>query len=292
MNSQFEAPPPSDVVLSESDFREIAQIAHAKYGLDLPLSKKALVYSRLSKRIRVLELDNFAAYCALLQGTNGQTEHAHFLSALTTNVTHFFREAHHFTFLREKLMPDLIKKAQSGQSVRLWSSACSSGQEAYCIAAVVLTACPEAADLDIRVLATDVDPKIVAQARMGTYPKEQVSAVPPHYINQLADPERLSGGSISMRAELRKIISFAELNLIGDWPMKKKFDVIFCRNVAIYFAPKTQHKLWVRLHEQLTPGGHLMIGHSERIRGPAKDKLQNVDITTYQSRTGNMPFPD
>ena len=157
------------------------------------------------------------------------------------------------------------------------------------MAAVVVAACPEAASLDIKILATDVDPKIVAQAKRGSYPKDQLSTVPTQYKTLLAGPTPQPGDTLSINAKLREIISFAELNLIGDWPMRRNFDVIFCRNVAIYFDPQTQQNLWLRFHDLLTPGGHLMIGHSERISGPAKTKLHNVDVTTYQKPARSTP---
>lgn len=152
---------------TDHDFQMIADLAHKRYGLHLQVSKKPLVYSRLTKRLRALGLPDFESYCALLSNSRGDSEQSHLLWALTTNVTHFFRERHHFTYLRESILPDLVAKARQGTPVRIWSSACSAGQEAYSIAAMVRDACADAARFDIKVLATDVDPQMIAKARAG-----------------------------------------------------------------------------------------------------------------------------
>ncbi len=277
---------------SDKDFQRIADIANARYGLFLQPSKKALVYSRLAKRLRALTLPSFEAYCALLDRPEGEDEQSHLLSALTTNVTHFFREMHHFDYLKTKIAPDLIKRAKAGEEIRLWSSACSAGQEAYCLAAVLLAAAPDAARHNIKVLATDIDGKVVAQARAGRYPADQLNAIPADWRKVLLAPTR-RGDDLEISAELRKLVTFGELNLIGQWPMKRKFDVIFCRNAAIYFDKTTQARLWKRFAEVLRPGGHLMIGHSERLSGPAEAQFRSTGITTYQKLAdGPDPAPN
>ncbi len=275
-------PKNGEYVFSDGDFRMIADLANARYGLYLQSSKKALVYSRLARRLRALNLPSFAAYCDLLNRPDGDEEQAHLLSALTTNVTHFFREQHHFDFLRTELLPDLVARAKSGGAVRLWSSACSAGQEAYCIAAMVLDACPEAAQLDIRILATDVDSQIIEKAKAGAYPSDQLDAIPNSYKKKMIDPQRTTKTHFSMHDQLRRLISFGQLNLVADWPMRRPFDVVFCRNAAIYFDKETQSRLWTRFANNLCPDGHLMIGHSERLCGPAESRFTSVGITTYQ----------
>ncbi|SFR43903.1 chemotaxis protein methyltransferase CheR [Yoonia tamlensis] len=282
----------AEFTFSESDFSRIAKLAREKYGLDLQPSKKALVYSRLAKRLRFLKLTAFSDYCDLLTQARGQEENPHFLSALTTNVTHFFREAHHFTYLEKVVMPKLVAKARAGQPVRLWSSACSSGQEAYCMATVVDAACPDFASLDIKILATDIDPAVVAQAKAGKYPDTQISAIPQKYRKTMIGAGAEPDATIVIHPKIKSLISFAELNLIGDWPMRKAFDVIFCRNTAIYFDPETQHRLWARFHDLLAPDGYLMIGHSERLGGEAAKHFRNVDITTYQKCQEHSAFLD
>ncbi len=271
-----------DFVFSDRDFSMISELANARYGLFLQPSKKALVHSRLAKRLRALKLHSFQEYCKLLEQSEGHSEQTHLLSALTTNVTHFFREVHHFAYLKQIIAPVLLAKAKGGHPVRIWSAACSTGQEAYSIAATLLAADPEFRRLDIKILATDIDPHVIETARNGLYPSEQIAAIPEDWRRSLAKGTTVQNGQTAMDETLKSIISFGELNLIADWPMKRKFDVIFCRNAAIYFDKTTQARLWQRFAGALTDDGHLMIGHSERLSGPAEAAFKSVDITTYQ----------
>jgi len=275
-----------EFAFTERDFRMIADLARAKFGLDLQPSKKPLVYSRLAKRLRALCLPDFEAYCLMLNEPSGDDEKKYLLSALTTNVTHFFRESHHFQYLKEMIAPGLCAAAQTGRKVRLWSAACSAGQEAYSIAAALCAVNPEVGKLDIRILATDIDPQMIAKARAGRYSKDQIDAIPQEYRETMLGSGHSQDG-IHMSSKLRDMISFAELNLIEDWPMKRSFDVVFCRNAAIYFDKPTQSKLWQDFGRILQPGGHLMIGHSERLSGPATVTFKSVGITTYQKHPTN-----
>jgi chemotaxis protein methyltransferase CheR len=249
-----------EFVFTEGDFRQIAAMVHGDAGIALPDAKATLVYSRLAKRLRALGLGSF--------------------KALTTNVTRFFREPHHFDHLRQKLLPPLIERARAGGRVRLWSAACSSGQEAYSMAMTVLAAMPDAPQLDVRILATDIDPNVVAEAREGAYAESLLVGVPDDYRRRWV---RDAGpGRAQMADELRGLISFNELNLIGDWPMRGSFQAIFCRNVAIYFDDPTQHRLWSRFAPLMPVGGVLYIGHSERVAGPAAACFEPAGITTYR----------
>jgi chemotaxis protein methyltransferase CheR len=266
---------------TDHDFRKIAELAHRRYGLHLQASKKPLVYSRLTKRLRALALPDFESYCALLSDPRELDEQSHLLSALTTNVTHFFRERHHFTFMKDTVLPDLVAKARKGNAVRIWSSACSAGQEAYSIAATVREACPEAAELDIKVLATDVDPQMISKARKGQYDPDQADAIPAGFKKLMID-DIGPGVGFRIKQDLMSLVTFGELNLIADWPMRRRFDVIFCRNATIYFDKDTQTTLWQRFDDVLHDGGHLMIGHSERLTGRAQTDFRSVAITTYQ----------
>lgn len=280
-SSLADTPATRDIPFTDKDFALIAKIANDRYGLFLQPAKRALVYSRLAKRLRKLQVTSFEAYCALLERPEGQSEQKHLLSALTTNVTHFFREMHHFTYLKDTVMPGLAERARAGEGIRLWSSACSYGQEAYCMAATVIAAMPDAARYDIKVLATDIDPNVVAAARQAQYPADQLTAIPAAWRKLVVAPGQTSE-TFTIRPEVRNMVSFGELNLISQWPMKRKFDVIFCRNAAIYFDKDTQARLWSRFADLLRPGGYLLIGHSERLSGPAMTAFANVDTTTYQ----------
>lgn len=274
-------PASTEIAFSDADFAVIAQRVRADFGLNFQLAKKDMVYLRLIRRLRHLGLQNFADYFRLLDGPNGGTEYQHLRVALTTNVTHFFRENHHFETVRNSLLPRLIAKARAGARVRLWSAGCSAGQEAYSLAFTVLEVCPDADHLDIQILATDVDSAILAKARAGTYPLKELAAIADTSHAWLAQPVPTGGASFAIGEKARKLTQFGELNLMADWPFRGPFDIIFCRNVAIYFDTETQSKLWHRFAGLIREGGHLFIGHSERLSGPAAGAFTLIGTTTY-----------
>jgi chemotaxis protein methyltransferase CheR len=282
---------PGEFLLTQRDFREIATMIHADAGIHLPDSKAALVYSRLAKRLRALGLANFRDYCQLVSTSDGLDERQKMLAALTTNVTRFFREPHHFDHLEKKILPPLIEAARRGARIRFWSAACSSGQEPYSIALTLLSLMPDAGKYDIRVLATDIDPNMLAAGRKGTYTEDDLASVPVSLRSQWfvpassGEPDR-TGKIMEAAAGLRDLITFQELNLFGNWPMKGGFQVIFCRNVAIYFEEAAQEQLWSRFVPKLLSGGTLYIGHSERIAGEAAKLLESEGATIYRLRQG------
>lgn len=251
------------------NFEQIATFLRANTGIALSNAKATLVYSRLAKRVRKLGLPDFDAYCALVESAAGIGERGEMVAALTTNVTRFFREPHHFDHLRESVLPRLVRFAKEGGRVRIWSAACSSGEEPYSIALTLLDVFPEAARYDVRILATDIDPNVVAKAKAGVYHDDAVSPIPASLRDRWLRRQRDTNESLwSVKDEVRAIVTFNELNLIGDWPMRGRFDVIFCRNVVIYFEEATQAVLWNRFRNVLTADGRLYIGHSERIDVP------------------------
>ena len=273
---------------TEADFRQIAALLHADAGISLPQTKATLVYSRLAKRLRALGLASFQDYCDLVATAEGADERQRMLASLTTNVTRFFREPHHFDHLHDRMLPELISEAKAGGRVRLWSAGCSSGQEPYSAAMTLLALDPQAARHDIRILATDIDPNVIAQARAGIYPQALLAEVPADLRRRFVRASAAQPGRAQVSPELRELITFQELNLHGPWPMKGRFDVIFCRNVAIYFEEDLQVKLWARFAEVLTATGVLYIGHSERVSGPAARDLAPDGVTTYR-RSGARP---
>jgi chemotaxis protein methyltransferase CheR len=272
-----------EFAFTASDFRHIAQTLHAHAGIALTEGKAPLVYSRLAKRLRALGLRNFRDYCVLIEGVAGVDERQAMTAALTTNVTRFFREPHHFDHLRDAVMPELMERARRGDRIRLWSAACSSGPEPYSMAVTVLSVLPGAADLDVRILATDIDPNMVAEGARGVYSQEALEPVPP-MLRQRFFKKIEADGQPRFEVEdvLRRLVSFRELNLIGDWPMKGRFDVIFCRNVVIYFDDEAQEKIWRRFVPVMSPQGVLYIGHSERVAGEAASRLRSDGLTTYR----------
>jgi chemotaxis protein methyltransferase CheR len=271
-----------DFDLTDADFARIAALVRRHMGITLAESKRPLVYSRLARRLRALRLDGFPAYLDLLASPDGTTEREELISAVTTNVTAFFRESHHFDTLRDAALPALIDRARAGGRVRLWSAGCSSGEEPYSIAATLAAACPDAARLDIRILATDIDRAILARAEAGLYPDETAAALPADLARLVFPREGRGPEGQAVADPLRRLIRFRRLNLIDTWPMRGPFDVIFCRNVMIYFDRPAQEEIWQRFASLLAPGGWLMIGHSERVSGPAQAGLSVAGITTYR----------
>lgn len=275
------APPleAAEMAYTADDFRAIAAMAQADAGIHLPSSKASLVYSRLAKRLRALHLSSFRDYCALVGSHEGAAERVEMLCALTTNVTRFFRERHHFEHLERDVLPALVERARAGGKARLWSAACSTGQEAYSIALSILAVEPQAARLDIKVLATDIDPHVIAEARAGVYRESALVDVPADMRARRFPPR---GDDFEADADLRALVAFRVLNLNGPWPMRGQFDAIFCRNVAIYFDEPTQHALWARFATRMARGGWLYIGHSERVAGPAAAELAPGGVTAYR----------
>lgn len=268
--------------LSDQDFEAIAAFAQKDFALKLDLSKKSMVFRRLSPHIRDLGMAGFPEYTARL--AHDQSERLKLLSLLTTNLTHFFREKHHFDIMRKKAFPQMLEKLKIGARARIWSCACSSGEEPYSLAMEVCEAFPSAATSNLKILATDIDPEILDRAKAGMYTLEQIKGVPAHlrskYLTQKSAKEQL----FSVNPEVRKLISFGQLNLPADWPFEGEFDVIFCRNVAIYFSSETQERLWSRLIDRLPVGGILCIGHSERISPKIASRLKMLGQTAYQKQ--------
>ena len=271
-----------EFLFTEEDFRVIASTLHAAAGIALPDSKATLVYSRLAKRLRALGLESFRDYCALVTGAHGLDERQQMIVALTTNVTRFFREPHHFDHLRDQVLPPLLAKAKQGGEVRIWSAGCSNGQEAYSIALTILSLMPDAADHDVRILATDIDTKMLAEGRAGLYSDQIVEPIPAEFRSRWFQREP-DGWRVS--DPLRRLVTFNELNLIGEWPMRRRFQAIFCRNVVIYFEESTQAQVFARFLPLMSPDARLYIGHSERVCGPAAAKLETDGVTTYRLRS-------
>jgi chemotaxis protein methyltransferase CheR len=276
-----------EFLFTEEDFARIAKMLHDDAGIYLPEVKATLVYSRLAKRLRALGLQSFRDYCAILTEDGGGGERQQMLAALTTNVTRFFREPHHFEHLKARVLPPLLDHARKGGRVRLWSAACSTGPEPYSMALTVLSLMPEAAQHDVRILATDIDPNVVAEGRRGVYRADAVGPIPndlrARWMQRISQDGELAW---SAGEEMRKLVAFRELNLIGAWPMKGPFDVIFCRNVVIYFEEETQARVWSRFRPLLTREGRLYIGHSERVNGAAASAFVSDGLTTYRLADG------
>ena len=276
---------PGEYAFTTRDFDRIAAMLRADAGIALTDGKAALVYSRLAKRLRNLGLSDFTSYCALLEGDPTGAERREMLASLTTNVTRFLREPHHFEQIGRDVLPPLIEAARGGGRVRLWSAGCSTGEEAYTLALSVLEAMPDAAGHDLRILATDIDPVVLATAREATYPEAALAPVAPQLRARFFEPA--GPGLLRAGAALRDLVAFREMNLnASSWPMRQRYAAILCRNVAIYFDEPTQTRLWARFAEVAAPGAWLFIGHSERIAGPAASRWRSAGLTSYRLNGG------
>ncbi|WP_407493470.1 CheR family methyltransferase [Pseudooceanicola sp. MF1-13] len=266
--------------IGDAAFAKISALAKEEAGLILPTSKVTMVQSRLRTRLAATGLTTYEAYAKFVSSPEGAAERRMMISSLTTNVSHFFRENHHFEILRNAVIPRLLARAKSGQPVRIWSAGCSSGQEPYSIAMTLLDAAPDFAGLDTLILATDIDTRILEKAEAGTYSAQQITGVPEALRGKFlkcTDPD-----TYTVTADVKRMVRFRELNLLHDWPMRTRFDVIFCRNVVIYFDTATQDSLWPRFEAALQPDGWFFLGHSERISEASQTRFSSVGMTAYQ----------
>jgi chemotaxis protein methyltransferase CheR len=265
-----------------SDFRQIAAVLRSDVGIMLTEAKAPLVYARLVKRLRALGLESFRAYGALIATNEGTDERRRMISALTTNITRFFREPHHFDHLRTEVLPALVAKAKKGGRVRIWSAGCSSGEEPYSIALTVTKLLPDAIHHDVKILATDIDTDILGKAREGIYSRSSLEPLTPEDRERGFQQVIVATGRkvFQTNSQIRNLISFKELNLVADWPMRGPFDVIFCRNTVIYFDETVQTSIWNKMAPLMPAGATLFIGHSERVVGC--EDFEPVGLTTYE----------
>ncbi len=250
--------------LRERDFAMIAKLVKERTGIVLGERKRDLVYGRLARRLRTLHCAAFADYCQLLEAPDGEAERRIMLNAITTNLTHFFREAHHFEHLSREVLPAIVKSRSLARGrIRIWSAGCSSGEEPYSMAMSVRDALGDATGWDVKILATDIDTDMIARAKSGRYDADRISAIPPALRQRFVQPG--PNGMVEMADSLKSLIVFNPLNLLGPWPMQGQFDAIFCRNVVIYFDAATQRALVERFADMLAPTGWLYLGHSETL---------------------------
>ena len=272
--------------ISHDEFERLREFIHRHTGISLSDHKRALVCSRLAKRLRHHGLRTYTDYYfLLLQNDPEGVELMEMINAITTNKTDFFREAHHFRFLSEKFFPAFKRVAHYGgaRRMRLWSAGASTGEEPYSLAMTVLEAFPDIHDWDIKILATDIDTNVLARAEGGIYSHEQSQQIPPallhrYFLKGMQDREE----TVMVKPALKELIRFRRLNLMdSDWPMHGLFDVILCRNVIIYFDKQTQSRVVSRLGRALQPNGYLMLGHTESLYG-LELGLQPIGLSMYQ----------
>ncbi len=274
---------PHSPPLGQAEFDAIAAIMQSDARIHLTDIKKTLVHGRLSRRLRQHGLTSFRDYIRFVQ--SNAAERSAMVVALTTNHTHFFRENHHFDHFTANVVPGL-KDAVRHRPVRIWSAGCSSGEEVYTIAMCLLgrdrAGSGWTSHADLKLLATDLSPPVVDAVRRATYAEQTVAAIPPEYRRHWVHDAPDRPGEYEIAAEARAMVTAHVLNLFGEWPMRQRYDVIFCRNVMIYFDDAAKEELEQRLVELLLPGGHLYIGHSERLIGPAAKRMTSCGQTIYR----------
>lgn len=254
---------PREFEYTKADFDVLRTISNQYSGILVPDDKFDMFYSRLSKRVRMLGFHTFKQYCYYLQN-NPDDEFTEFINAVTTNLTSFFRENHHFEFLSRTVIPELLKKKAASKQIKVWSAGCSTGEEPYSLAMTLKESVP--ADWSIKILATDLDTNVLATAAAGIYPVDRVSGIAEQRLKRWF--QRGAGrqaNKVRIKSELRESVEFKQLNLMQQWPFKACFDFIFCRNVLIYFDRETKAMLANRYCSLLEDGSYLFIGHSESL---------------------------
>lgn len=262
--------------LNEMQFEKISQLMHRSCGINLCHGKEELVKARLTKRLRALRMSNFAQYLRYLEREESGQELTSMIDTLTTNKTSFFREPQHFNYLRQQILPNL-----KGHRIRFWSAGCSSGEEPFSIAILLREEMPDVDSRDVRILATDISVRMLEKARKAVYEQEVLRDIPPqllqkHFTCVQPKPPRI----YQVNDNVKTMVRLARLNLMEAWPMKGAFDVIFCRNVMIYFDKPTRQELVNRFWEFLQPGGYLFVGHSESLAA-LSHKFRYVQPAVY-----------
>jgi chemotaxis protein methyltransferase CheR len=268
--------------LTDRQFNTISNLVKDLCGINLHDGKKELVRARLTKRLHETRLGSFSQYIEHIGTASGQAEVLSMLDALSTNLTFFFRESAHFDLLGGQVAKEMMSRRATDRKLRIWSAGCSSGEEPYSISIVMNGAVGGPPAWDVRILATDLSGRMLDIARRGVYNRERFRETSPRVIaeNFTCQPGR-EPKQYQVNAAIRRMVTFARLNLMEPWPMHGPFDAIFCRNVMIYFDKPTQNRLVERFWDILTPGGVLFIGHSESLSG-VRHRFEYVQPTVYR----------
>lgn len=272
--------------MKDKVFQQFSAFIYDQVGIQLPPSKKTMLEARLQKRLKTHDIATFEEYGEFVFSPQGlQSELVHLIDVVTTNKTDFFREPGHFDFLTQTALPAILNKRDKSPAhpVRIWSAGCSSGEEPYTLAMVVADYAAEQHGCRFSILASDISTRILETARKAIYPEERTDDIATHikkrYLLRSRDRQR---GLIRICPELRAMITFKRINFMdNDFGLSEKMDIIFCRNVVIYFDKETQQNLMQKFHRQLRPGGYLFLGHSETLNGIDVD-FKAVGSTVYQ----------
>ena len=269
-----------DFELTDGQFERLRVLVREHTGIALSDAKRQLVYGRLARRLRALKLESFGQYIELIErGEGGEVEE--FVNAVTTNLTSFFREPHHFDYLGREMIPALVSRG-GAHRLRIWCCAASTGEEPYSIAIVLREAQERLAGWNVKMLATDLDSNVLATGATGVYADERLKGMDPARVARFFDKGGgAHAGKFRVRDELRNLITFKQLNLMNDWPVRGPFDAIFCRNVIIYFDKATQRTLFERMAALQRPGDLLFLGHSESLHR-VSDRYELIGRTIYR----------
>lgn len=270
--------------LSDKEFQFICKLVYDTTGIVLDIRKKEMVYRRLMRRTRELNISSFSEYCTLLS-KDDNSELPDFINTITTNLTSFFRENHHFEYLRDTFFPEHQAKFASSKKLRIWSSACSTGEEPYSLAITLTQAMSSVlSGWDAKILATDLDTNVLHTGSQGIYKSERIKDLDPGLCKRWFKKGASENKDyVRVDPSLKELITFKQLNLLHEWPVKGPFDVIMCRNVLIYFDKPTQRALVERFNNLLRPGGLLILGHSESIAKSFSD-LEIKGHTIFEKR--------
>jgi chemotaxis protein methyltransferase CheR len=275
----------SDLAISNEEFEALRKLIYRESGIALSSHKRPLLCSRLARRLRALGLRSYGAYYRYIQAEGpAGTELRELINCITTNKTAFFREPHHFDFLRQSVLAPLVRNAGRGapRKLRVWSAACSTGEEPYSIAITVAEMLRPLDAWDVRILASDIDTQVLARAQAGRYPL--AAAEPVRAAERKSWLKQVDTGHCEVHPALRQRVTFRQINFVRrPWPIRTRFDVIFCRNVMIYFDQATQARIYEGFHELLNPEGFLVAGHSENLRFMA-EYFEPAGMTVYRRK--------
>ncbi|VAX07711.1 Chemotaxis protein methyltransferase CheR [hydrothermal vent metagenome] len=270
---------------TKRDFDFIRRISNERTGIVVSDEKFDMFYARLSRRVRELGLKSFSQYCDLLKNDAGGDEVLELVNAVTTNLTAFFRENHHFEYLQDTVLPQLRKINKADHKIRIWSAGCSTGEEPYSLAITLRETIAANGGWDARILATDIDSSVLSRASKGVYAIDRVNGIPKARLRRwFMKGHGQQKGLVRSKPEIRSLIDFAQLNLMEDWTVDGPMDLIFCRNVIIYFDRDTKIKLINRYADNLKEGGYLFVGHSESLFKIC-DRFELIGNTIYR-KTG------
>lgn len=272
--------------LSSKDFSRLSSFIYRELGIKMPASKTTMLNGRLNKRLRALELSSFTDYCDFLFSDKGkEAEMVHLINAVTTNKTDFFREPGHFDFLVETALPvvEQLHRFEARRKLKIWSAGCSTGEEPYTLAMVLAEVQESRPDFHYEILATDISSRVLDVARRAVYPMDRIAPVSnlhrKKYLLRGKDPKN---PQVRIVPELRKKVRFGRLNFMdADFNLPEMVDIIFCRNVIIYFDKETQERLMHKFCRYLNQGGYLFLGHSESLHG-YQTPLTQVAPTVYR----------